>query len=367
MKHFICLLTLLLLCCSLMACAEDIMEKGRPTASPASAPTNEIEDQGNAPSSAGSRNEVIESTTSNVVIVSNQNNAVITPVADPLAELKPLWLSKNQYYYQQLSAQHKQAWEVVIRNVLLYPNQSPVSPRDTRRQALGPMIKLDNPRIFWIDWIDTNGRLRYETGVVAHMGALQFPQGQTLASLQETFLAAISKAVAQIEKSLPANASSRDTVKAIHDWLCKNNSYNSQQTTSHKKDSDPVAFAYLAAHSAYSAIIPGDAYEPVCEGYASAFQILCEEFGIEALHISGGTKEIPSHAWNYVKLDNGQWYLVDVDADDLAASYNHNRFLLDAAASARYGYTADPYVGSGVNPSNGYSEGAAFTLPALAK
>lgn len=291
----------------------------------------------------------------------------ITTAVSQLDELKAIWLSDNQYYYNQLSAEHKQAFEDCISNTLNYPNQSPAAGSDYRRQALGPMIKKDNPRIFWVDWVDSNGRLRYETGDTAHMGAVQFPEGETLPSLQDKFLSGISTAVTQIKKNLPANASTRDTVKAIHDWLCENSSYNDSQTSSHKKESDPVAFAYLAAHSAYSAIIPSDAYEPVCEGYAGAFQVLCEEFGIEAICVYGNAQGIGNHTWNYVKLDDGQWYLVDVDADDLAASYNHTRFLLNEAQRAQYGYTPDAYLGSGVNPTNGYTEGAAFTFPELAK
>ena len=283
-----------------------------------------------------------------------------------LDDLKAIWLDSTPYYYNQLSEAHKQAYEVCISNVLNFPHQTSAN-RDYHHQALGSMIMIDNPRIFWVDWIDSNGWLRYNTGDVTHMRAVQFPEGETLATLQTAFLDAIPAAVAQIEKSLPKNASTRDTVKAIHDWLCKNNSYNAKQTSSHKKESDPVAFAYLAAHAAFSAIIPGDAYKPVCEGYAGAFQILCEEFGIEAICVPGYAKNIGNHTWNYVKLDDGQWYLVDVDADDLAASYVHTYFLLTESQRAQYGYDPAPYLNSGVNPSNGYTEGAAFTFPELAK
>lgn len=282
-------------------------------------------------------------------------------------QLKAQWLSENRYYYNQLSEKHQQAFETVLWNALHYPIQNPSRQKSAYHQALGPMIKLDNPRIFWVDWVDTNGRLRYDTGSVAHYDAMQLPEGETLASLQQTFLDAIPKAVAQIEKTLPNNASDRDIVKAIHDWLCINNSYNSQQTSSNKKANDPLIFAYQAAHSAYSAMIPDDEYQPVCEGYAGAFQILCEEFGIEAICVSGITGNNVRHGWNQVKLDDGKWYLVDVDADDLASSYNHQRFLLNAKESAEHGYTPDPYVGSGINPNNGYTEGAAFTVPDLAK
>lgn len=395
-----------MLTCSLPVTAEEIMQKGKTTAAPTATPaassasSDEIEDhsKSNAQSGTASSNKTnkIGVTKSNIlkkqqtatpqptatpvpptatpavkssgrtVVVVNNHQAQKNAAADQIAELKKTWLSTGQYYYQQLSQEHKKAWEDDIANALRYPNQTAVA-RDVRHQALSPMIKLDNPRIFWVDWIDSNGRLRYETGNVAHMGALQFPAGETLSSLQEDFLAAIPKAVAEIEKKLPANATKRDIAKAIHDWICINNTYNEKQTSAHKGDSDPVSFDYLAAHSAFSAIIPGDKYEPVCEGYAGAFQLLCEEFGLEAISVYGSTKSIRNHVWNYVKLDDGQWYLVDVDADDLASSYHHNAFLLNNKKSTEQGYTPNPYLSSGVNPSNGYTEGAAFTMPQLAK
>lgn len=284
--------------------------------------------------------------------------------------LRETWLSKDQYYYQQLSDAHKAAWTIDIENVLHYPDQTQAGTQDLRNQALASMIKTDNPRIFWIDWIDSRGLLRFETGSVATYAALQFPDGQTLETLRETFLAGIDAAVADIARNLSADADARTKAKAIHDWLCRNNVYNDAQTSSHKKESDPVSFAYLAAHSAYSAIIPGDAYEPVCEGYANAFKILCEELGVTCICVNGSTSFASAHRWNYVQLEDGKWYLVDVTSDDAGNgndSYYHTYFMLTSSKSAQSAYTPSPYMNSGVNPSNGYTEGAAFTVPELAE
>lgn len=283
-----------------------------------------------------------------------------------LEELKQTWLCKNPYYYNQLSEKHKKAWETIVANVLTYPNQKSAPSHDAHYQALAPMLRIENPRIFWIQWTDSQGLLRFNTGTVSHYDGPLLPEGKTLADLQQTFLAAIPQAVAQIQSALPANATTRDTVKAIHDWICQNNRYNTEQRSEHITDFDPVSFDFLAAHSAYSAIIPGDAYEPVCDGYASAFQLLCEEFGIQAICVSGVHDGV-GHRWNYVKMDDEQWYLVDVDVDDLASSYNYQCFLLTAAQAQQIGYNPDPYLTSGVTPENGYTEGAAFTLPTLAQ
>lgn len=273
------------------------------------------------------------------------------------------WLSPDQYYWKQLSAEHRAAWENDIANVLSYPNQTKMT-KDRRQQALAPMIKADNPRIFWIDWIDSNARLRFDTGSTAHYEGVQMPGGKTLANYQAFFAFGVKAAAEEISRGLPKNADAKTIVKAVYKWLCDNNEYNNFQTNKYKKEHDPVSFAFLAAHSAYSAIIKGDEYLPVCEGYAGAFKVLCDELGVPCICVSGSMKSVPNHMWNYVQMENGKWYLVDVTYGD---AYSAEVFcLMGAGKAANYEYTPNPYMGSGVNPSNGYTEGAAFTVPELA-
>lgn len=289
---------------------------------------------------------------------------LLLPCLSALALEQSDWLSPDQYYYQQLSPEHKAAWEKDMANVLSYPSQHKAD-RDRRQQALASMIKTDNPRIFWIDWIDSNAMLRFDTGSTPHYEGVQLPDGMTLTACQILFIQGVNSAVKEISAKLPAKADATAKVRAIYSWLCKNNTYNDAQTSSHKKESDPVAFAYLAAHSAYSAIIPGDAYEPVCEGYAGAFKVLCDELGVPCICVCGSMTSVSAHMWNYVQLENGKWYQVDATTGD---AYSSDIFcLMKASGAKKYAYTPKPYLFSGVNPSNGYSEGAAFIVPELAK
>lgn len=58
----------------------------------------------------------------------------------------------------------------------------------------------------------------------------------------------------------------------------------------------------------------------VCEGYARAFQLLLNARGIQNLFVTGeGRTE--KHAWNLVKLDDGNWYWYDLTWDDTPNSY----------------------------------------------
>ena len=241
------------------------------------------------------------------------------------------WLSADQFYYQQLSPEHKAAWENDIANALSYPEQTKAA-QDRRHQALACMIKADNPRLFWIDWIDSEALLRFETGSVAHYEGVSLPAGLTLADAQAQFTAGVERAVAEISGKLSSKADVRAKVRAIYAWLCENNTYNDAQTSKHKKESDPVAFAYLAAHSAYSAILPGDACEPVCEGYGGAFKVLCDELGVPCICVNGSMTSLDRHMWNYVQLEDGGWYLVDVTTGD---AYDTDMFCLMKASGAQ--------------------------------
>lgn len=100
-----------------------------------------------------------------------------------------------------------------------------------------------------------------------------------------------------------------DKAKYFHDYLVLNTEYN---------DAD-ISNPHSALHSAYSCIVNKEA---VCDGYAGAYKILCENAGIPCEIVSGYAKNNyenvgvgESHAWNIVYLD-GNWYHTDVTWDD---------------------------------------------------
>ena len=67
----------------------------------------------------------------------------------------------------------------------------------------------------------------------------------------------------------------------------------------------------------------------VCDGYAKSFKILCNQFDIECVVIPGYVTGAGAHAWNYVKLEDGKWYLVDTTWDDsTTGNIKYNYFLL---------------------------------------
>ena len=80
----------------------------------------------------------------------------------------------------------------------------------------------------------------------------------------------------------------------------------------------------------------------VCEGYAKAFQYLCDLSGIDCYTVTGtmgGGKGAGAHMWNIVPMD-GQNYLVDVTNCDEGTIGNPDKlFMVGTAGTVQGGYT----------------------------
>ena len=89
-------------------------------------------------------------------------------------------------------------------------------------------------------------------------------------------------------------------IKSIHDTICSQVSYDTTFT-------NPIA------HEPVSVCI--SPYKPVCEGYAEAFKLICDRELIPCITVIGNASG-EAHKWNYVKMDDGKWYGMDVTWDD---------------------------------------------------
>lgn len=69
----------------------------------------------------------------------------------------------------------------------------------------------------------------------------------------------------------------------------------------------------------------GNSLRPVCEGYARALKLICNELGIPSILVSGKGGNEP-HMWNYVQMDDGKWYAMDVTWND--STENDGYFLV---------------------------------------
>ena len=106
-------------------------------------------------------------------------------------------------------------------------------------------------------------------------------------------------------------------VKYFDDWICKNNYYDMIGVYGgNATDSSAEKEAYYYCHSSYGILLKGYG---VCESYALAMTRLLDALNIPNMYATGyaGTPENGGgHAWNYVGMPNGKWYLQDSTWND---------------------------------------------------
>ncbi len=167
--------------------------------------------------------------------------------------------------------------------------------------------------------------------------------------------AIISEAKTAINDSLSGSTSRYQTVKEIHDYICKSTSYAS--------DTEPNA--YQTAYSAFRDTNGDGTVETVCAGYSKGFKMLCDAYAIPCVLVSGTSNKNEAHMWNFVQMENGNWYAVDAAWDDQTDKIYYDFFLCGADTVAE-NFTklafSTSHISSGVWDSDGiYS----FSYPTL--
>ena len=132
-----------------------------------------------------------------------------------------------------------------------------------------------------------------------------------------------------------------DKLRAYKDEICRLVEYDTAALT------DTASYGKPPYGNPWQLIwvFDGDpATNVVCEGYAKAFQYLCDRSGFDAdiscLTVNGKTDE--NHMWNIVRMDDGANYLVDLtNCDEDSCGYPDKLFLAGTAGSPDQGYHFD--------------------------
>lgn len=157
--------------------------------------------------------------------------------------------------------------------------------------------KNDHPEVFWLlnetSYLFDNGYTTVYIFFNSNMDSVERKEAK------EKFNSAVEK----ILSKAPADASDYEKELFVNNYLVDNCEY----------DYDAIDRKKILnnENDAYGALVDKKA---VCEGYARAFQLLCNRLGIDCVTMSG-TTDGGSHAWNCAMLDN-EWYQVDVTWND---------------------------------------------------
>ena len=121
------------------------------------------------------------------------------------------------------------------------------------------------------------------------------------------------------------------------------------------------------AHDAAGVFLKGEA---VCDGYAKAFKLLCDKYDIPCIIVAGTAVQSGSseaHAWNYVQMEDGNWYAVDVTWNDKEGGAPSMSYFLvgsQTVTSISHGKFSQSHLPSGHFSSGAYDP---FVFPTLSE
>ena len=214
--------------------------------------------------------------------------------------------------------------------------------------AVGHAFEQDHPEVFWLSgtyncyyqYKDMGNnyevtyylRLKhtYKGTTVDIRGKGYQSESKVKAAIKER-----DQIVKKIMDGIPKKADVVEKLRYFNEYLVLNNQYctgDLGQRTSH------ISITALKGAEGEKG--------PVCESYAKAFKVLCDEAGIPCVIVDGA-----DHEWNYVKVD-GKWYAVDVTWNDptgggkdgaVSGSENENYFLVGADTKL-YSNSAETFI-----------------------
>lgn len=166
-------------------------------------------------------------------------------------------------------------------------------------------VRMDRPEYFWMPTTYVTDVINNAQRVIA----FSYQSGEnsvsyTCTKQERTAMENKLKAkIEEIKKLVPKDASAYDIELVLHDYVCKNVTYDDSK----KRENNLTA---------YGALVDGFA---VCEGYSRAMQLLLNQFSIPCRLVCGYAGE--EHMWNLVKI-GGKWHHLDATWDDLNKSGN---------------------------------------------
>lgn len=184
-------------------------------------------------------------------------------------------------------------------------------------------LSYDKPDYFWMPRNYSLAKsINSRTGKLLHIyvtfaGDQANGEYHVSAAEKAKMQTALEQQVTKIVKVAKTYNSFFDMEVYVHDYLCKNVTYDYDAANAAPGTADYRAF------TAYGALVKGTC---VCEGYSRAMQLICQRLGIPCGLATGvyytenkdapGTYFATLHMWNIINPSGGCYYL-DVTFDDL--------------------------------------------------
>ena len=238
----------------------------------------------------------------------------------------------------------------------------------TAIQAASDAFSYDYPQAFWFRGSNYGYRVscvRDGSSSTGYRGIFKNftfkPANREISENAHTrmgdFMDGVQSAVAELnEQTLGMDMEQK--IKRIHDYICQRVTYRNDNT--------------LWVHSAASLFLDADPAF-VCEGYAKSMKIFCYYMGINCACVSGTARGTSSgtpgaHMWNYVQMDDGNWYLVDATWDDVGTPPSSRYLLVGRSTKGQYITIGEERVEyTSFSTTSAETAGPVFILPVLAE
>ena len=238
----------------------------------------------------------------------------------------------------------------------------------TAIQAASDAFSYDYPQAFWFRGSNYGYRVscvRDGSSSTGYRGTFKNftfkPANREISENAHTrmgdFMDGVQSAVAELNEQT-VGMDMEQKIKRIHDYICQRVTYRNDNT--------------LWVHSAASLFLDADPAF-VCEGYAKSMKIFCYYMGINCACVSGTARGTSSgtpgaHMWNYVQMDDGNWYLVDATWDDVGTSPSSRYLLVGRATKGQYITIGEERVEyTSFSTTSAETAGPVFILPVLAE
>ncbi len=281
----------------------------------------------------------------------NDNNLIIENVTeteevsaedykDPLEELERLQeeqninnyqssqtVNVNNFYYEQLDEYGKVIYDRLYENIdklktgtyeadfgtefndLLHEENGTEVLNNSFQLAINALT-FDNTDLFYIDVTKINLLTEITTRAFSTTYRVKIGgNGQSYLAdgfWDEEYVDIALGYIEDIKNNIISKTTGKDRVeqiKIVHDYLVDTVEYDLEAGSN--------------IYNIYGTLIDKRA---VCEGYARAFKYILDDLEIPTVIACGLAKNsagvTETHAWNYVQLENGQWYAIDVTWDD---------------------------------------------------
>lgn len=281
----------------------------------------------------------------------NDNNLIIENVTeteevsaedykDPLEELERLQeeqninnyqssqtVNVNNFYYEQLDEYGKIIYDRLYENIdklktgtyeadfgtefndLLHEENGTEVLNNSFQLAINALT-FDNTDLFYIDVTKINLLTEITTRAFSTTYRVKIGgNGQSYLAdgfWDEEYVDIALGYIEDIKNNIISKTTGKDRVeqiKIVHDYLVDTVEYDLEAGSN--------------IYNIYGTLIDKRA---VCEGYARAFKYILDDLEIPTVIACGLAKNsagvTETHAWNYVQLENGQWYAIDVTWDD---------------------------------------------------